>query len=132
MAQVGSSVLANDFNTFYTRLNTIRKNHSLGTLSRSVSVNSVTQSSTMQTLQSDLSNTSSASKYLTTTTYDLKSIAVGDVIKYETYSIVDNALTVMENTCVHDSANYTSHYSSNYGDDYDEFGDNSANADYST
>ena len=128
MAQIGSNIKAEEINVFYSRLNAVRKNHALSTLSRSVVPNAPTKSSTMKTLENDLTNTANSSKYIPSKTYDLKSINVGDPTKYEIFSTVNTSITEMENVCAHDS--HCAHKSHD-GDNYDEFGDNSAIADYS-
>lgn len=139
MAQVGGLTLSNEMNTFYSRLNTIRKNHSLSTFSKTFIINSPTLSSEMTTLKSNLDNTASSSRYITTRTFDLKEIGIGKPNRYETFTAVQSALEYMEKVCVHnndDSSDYNndgddgdySHDRSDYSQNKSDYNDRSHNS----
>lgn len=133
MAQVGSKTLASEINSFYSRLNNARKNFSLATLDRNINVNSPTYSSTMTTLKNDLESTASSTKYLTTQTYDLGSIGIGDPTKLDSYSKIDNIITTFINTCAHDSQHSDDSDDSDHSavSDYSKHGDDSDKSDNS-
>ena len=118
MANIGSPPLASEMNVFYNRLNTIRKNHALATLTnKEIKSNTPTKSSQMTTLKSDLETTATMSKYITDRTFDLKEIGIDKPTKYQSYSAVSSALEYMESVCVHDGSDYS--HRSNNSDDSD-------------
>ena len=103
MANIGSNTLASDMTSLYKRLNTVRQNHSLSTLSRTFSANTPTFSEQMTILESDLNETAKSSKYLTTTTYDLTEIGIGDPTQYQSYTVANSTLSTFEDACIHNS-----------------------------
>lgn len=128
MASKGSKVIASEINALYTRLNVVRKNHSLATLSRSIATQTPTYSSQMTTLKSDLDSTASSSKFITTKSYDLGEIGVGKPISSKAYAVADSAISSFETVCVHNSVqSHDGSDDSQHGavGDYSKHGDNS-------
>lgn len=126
MAQIGGLTLSSEMNTFYSRLNTIRKNHSLNILSNKFVQYTPTLSNEMTTLKTNLDNTASSSRYIPTRTFDLKEIGIGDPTKYETFAAITSALDYMESVCVHDNDDR-----SDYSDRSDDSDDSHDRSDYS-
>ena len=125
-------MLVSEMNTLYSRLNTVRKQHGLSTLSRSFIANDPTASSDISQFNADLNNTSKDSKYITTAAYNLGDYSVGAPCKRITYNNIVTTIGQFESTCIYDSNR------SNYGDDsdlghsYSNYGDRGSDKNYGT
>ncbi len=119
MANIANPTFADEMNTFYTRLNTIRKNHSLPVLQNQFTKSKATQSSEMTALKKNLDSTATDSSYITNKSFDLGEIGLGKPTKYQTFVAVEQGLTYLSGFCVHDSSDNSSDYSHNRSDDSD-------------
>ena len=132
MAKSGEKVLANDYNQIYNQLNTIREKWSLSSLNQSIEQNTITLSTSMLQLQSDLSLTSQESKFVQTTSYNLENIQIGDINKYATFDYISSIISSFDQACIDYSnnashrsdcsnyTNYSSHRSSYQSSDYSQ------------
>lgn len=102
----GEKTLASDLNNLYTRLNAVRTKWSLNNYSdKDVAKNSLALSANMTQLALDLTQTSTESIFVATTTYTLDGIDKGSPMVYTSLSMVDPILVNFETTCVDYSNN---------------------------
>lgn len=103
--------LASDIKNYYTRLNAIRTNHGLGTVSApTVTGTTEYSSSMMKTLKSNLENTANTSRWIPdVSSYDIGPIEVGDLVRKITDLNIQTILTNMEGICPYDAAYYPNH-----------------------
>ena len=133
MAKVGGQTIASEITALYTRLNAVRKNHSLATINRTFKANTPTLSSQMSTLKTDLDSTAKDSKWITTKTYNLGEIGIGKPNKLATYTAANTAITDFEKVCAHNSnrSDDSDDWDNSYDGDFGNMGDNSNDHDNS-
>lgn len=96
---------ASEMNALYTRLNTVRKNHGLSTITGSFTANTATTSTGIGTLASALNKTTTDSKYITDKTYDFGDYSVGKPCMRTLYSTMETVVDSFESTCIYDGVN---------------------------